>query len=61
VNSYPFTLTTQNGIAKCLKACFKDLSWLWHLKYEHLNFGRWSKTVEQKQNGKGLPSINHID
>ena len=28
-----------NDIVKCFKACYKDLSWLWHLRFGHLNFG----------------------
>ncbi|KAL5786960.1 hypothetical protein ACOSP7_003909 [Xanthoceras sorbifolium] len=34
-----FSLNIQNDVAKCLKACYKDASWLWHLRFGHLNFG----------------------
>ncbi|KAL5733886.1 hypothetical protein ACOSP7_031747 [Xanthoceras sorbifolium] len=34
-----FSLSIQNDVAKCLKACYKDASWLWHLRFGHLNFG----------------------
>ncbi|KAL5842022.1 hypothetical protein ACOSQ3_012625 [Xanthoceras sorbifolium] len=34
-----FSLNIQNDVAKCLKACYKDVSWLWHLRFGHLNFG----------------------
>ncbi|KAL5861982.1 hypothetical protein ACOSQ3_003274 [Xanthoceras sorbifolium] len=34
-----FSLNIQHDVAKCLKACYKDASWLWHLRFGHLNFG----------------------
>ncbi|KAL5818507.1 hypothetical protein ACOSQ4_022349 [Xanthoceras sorbifolium] len=34
-----FSLNIQNDITKCLKACYNDASWLWHLRFGHLNFG----------------------
>ncbi|KAL5734059.1 hypothetical protein ACOSP7_031930 [Xanthoceras sorbifolium] len=34
-----FSLNIQNDVAKCLKACYKDVSWLWHIRFGHLNFG----------------------
>jgi len=34
-----FVLNIQNDVAKCLKMCYKDASWLWHLQFGHLNFG----------------------
>ncbi|KAL5811065.1 hypothetical protein ACOSQ4_027633 [Xanthoceras sorbifolium] len=34
-----FSLNIQSDVAKCLKACYKDASWLWHLQFGHLNFG----------------------
>ncbi|KAE8696015.1 hypothetical protein F3Y22_tig00110678pilonHSYRG00437 [Hibiscus syriacus] len=34
-----FLINIQNDVAKCLKACYKDASWLWHLRFGHLNFG----------------------
>ncbi|KAJ4716700.1 Retrovirus-related Pol polyprotein from transposon TNT 1-94 [Melia azedarach] len=34
-----FSLNIQNDVAKCLKVCYKDASWLWHLRFGHLNFG----------------------
>ncbi|KAL5831803.1 hypothetical protein ACOSQ3_017199 [Xanthoceras sorbifolium] len=34
-----FSLNIQNNVAKCLKTCYKDASWLWHLRFGHLNFG----------------------
>ena len=26
-----FMVNIQNDLAKCLKACYKDTTWLWHL------------------------------
>ena len=34
-----FLLNIQHDVIRCLKACFKDSSWLWHLRFGHLNFG----------------------
>jgi len=33
-----FLLNVQSGGVKCLKAYVKDTSWLWHLRFGHLNF-----------------------
>ncbi|KAL2526979.1 Uncharacterized protein Adt_12033 [Abeliophyllum distichum] len=38
-NNMMFLLDIQNDVAKCLKACVKYTSWLWHLRFRHLNFG----------------------
>ncbi|CAL1382291.1 unnamed protein product [Linum trigynum] len=55
-----FTLNIQTEIAKCLKVCVKDNTWLWHLRYGHLNFGGL-KLLGQKKMVHGLPVINHPD
>ncbi|KAL5824805.1 hypothetical protein ACOSQ3_020868 [Xanthoceras sorbifolium] len=34
-----FSLNIQNDVVKCLKACYKNASWLWHIRFGHLNFG----------------------
>jgi len=34
-----FLLNIQNNVGKCLKACYIDASWLWHLRFGYLNFG----------------------
>ncbi|KAG7553295.1 hypothetical protein ISN45_Aa06g038290 [Arabidopsis thaliana x Arabidopsis arenosa] len=34
-----FVLNIRNDIAQCLKMCYKEESWLWHLRFGHLNFG----------------------
>ena len=55
-----FHLNIQNDVAKCLKACYKDASWLWHLRFGHLNFGGL-ELLSKKEMVKGLPCINHPD
>ncbi|XP_050909613.1 uncharacterized protein LOC127123438 [Lathyrus oleraceus] len=37
-NNSMFLLKIQNDVAKCLKTCYTDSSWLWHLRFRHLNF-----------------------
>ena len=34
-----FLLNIQHDVIRCLKVYFKDSSWLWHLRFRHLNFG----------------------
>jgi len=55
-----FFLNIQNDVAKCLKACYNDASWLWHLRFGHLNFRSLSLMAKQNM-VRGLPSINHPD
>ncbi|KAE8681124.1 hypothetical protein F3Y22_tig00111342pilonHSYRG00188 [Hibiscus syriacus] len=55
-----FLINIQNDVAKCLKACYKDASWLWHLRFGHLNFGGL-ELLSKKEMVKGLPHINHPD
>ncbi|KAE8727985.1 hypothetical protein F3Y22_tig00004899pilonHSYRG00012 [Hibiscus syriacus] len=55
-----FLINIQNDVAKCLKACYKDSSWLWHLRFGHLNFGGL-ELLSKKEMVKGLPCINHPD
>ncbi|KAH9752860.1 hypothetical protein KPL71_014876 [Citrus sinensis] len=42
------------------RACHKDQSWTWHLRYRHLNFGGL-ELLSKKNMVKGLPYINHPD
>jgi len=41
----------------CFMAKIKDSSWLWHFRYDHLNFGRL-KTIQHKDMVTGLPKIH---
>ena len=52
-----FVINIQNDVAKCLKACYKDASWLWHLRFGHLNFGGL-ELLSKKNMVRGLPNIN---
>ena len=53
-----FMLNIQNDIAKYLKACYKYASWLWHLRFGHLNFGGL-ELLSKKEMVRGLPCIKH--
>lgn len=55
-----FLLDIQTDVAKCLKACVKDTSWLWHLRLGHINFGGL-KLLAQKGMLMGLPFIDQPD
>ncbi|KAA0058510.1 Retrovirus-related Pol polyprotein from transposon TNT 1-94 [Cucumis melo var. makuwa] len=49
-----FPLYLQNTTHSCFSMKLKDVSWLWHFRYGHLNFGGL-KTLKQKNTG--LPQI----
>ncbi|GKC64809.1 retrovirus-related pol polyprotein from transposon TNT 1-94 [Tanacetum coccineum] len=53
-----FILNIQHDEAKCLKSCLEDHSWLWHMRYGHLNFGD-VKLLSFKGMVKGLDQIDH--
>ncbi|PWA57377.1 copia-type polyprotein [Artemisia annua] len=53
-----FLLNNQHVEPKCLKSCLKDHSWLWHMRYGHLNFGDL-KLLSSKGMVKGLDQIDH--
>ncbi|GJT45379.1 retrovirus-related pol polyprotein from transposon TNT 1-94 [Tanacetum coccineum] len=46
------------GKAKCLKSCLEDHSWLWYMRYGHLNFGDL-KLLSSKGMVKGLDQTDH--
>nr|GEW76248.1 DNA-directed DNA polymerase [Tanacetum cinerariifolium] len=53
-----FILNIQHDEAKCLKSCLEDHSWLWHMRYGHLNFNDL-KLLSSKGMVKGLDHIDH--
>ena len=55
-----FMLNIQNKLVKCLKSCYKDITWLCHLRFGHLNFGGL-QNLSNKEMVRGLPSISHLD
>ncbi|KAK2988423.1 hypothetical protein RJ640_023970 [Escallonia rubra] len=55
-----FLMNIHHDAPKCLKACFDNQSWLWHLRPGQLNFG-CLKFLSTKNMVKGLPSIDQPD
>jgi hypothetical protein len=53
-----FLLNIETDMPKCLNACVKDESWLWHMRLRHVNFDSL-KMMTQKEMLKGLPFIIH--
>ena len=53
-----FLLNIQHDVIRCLNACFKDSSWLWHLRFGHLNFGGL-QLLAKTMMVRGLPYIEH--
>ena len=53
-----FLSNNQNDVVRCLKSCVNDSSWIWHLKYIHLNFGNL-KLLSMKNLVRRLPPIDH--
>ncbi|XP_071933594.1 uncharacterized protein [Coffea arabica] len=51
-----FPLYLQNLTHSCFSTKSKDMAWLWHFRYGHLNFGGL-KTLQQKNMVAGLPQI----
>nr|GFA32009.1 retrovirus-related Pol polyprotein from transposon TNT 1-94 [Tanacetum cinerariifolium] len=47
-----FILNIQHDEAKCLDSCVDDHSWLWHIRYGHLNLGDL-KLLSSKEMAKG--------
>ncbi|KAM1171417.1 hypothetical protein ACFX2G_022142 [Malus domestica] len=55
-----FPMNIQNDVAKCLKTCYKDTSWLWHFRFGHLNFGGL-ELLSKKEMVRGLLRISRPD
>ncbi|XP_039140420.1 uncharacterized protein LOC120277629 [Dioscorea cayenensis subsp. rotundata] len=53
-----FRIDIITDIYHCFSAIFKDASWLWHLRFGHLNF-RSLKLLAQKNMVNGLPLLDH--
>ena len=51
-------LNIQNDVVRCLKSCVNYFSWIWHQRYEHLNFGEL-KLLRKKHMIRGLTPIDH--
>lgn len=51
-----FPLYLQNTTHSCFSVKLKDVFWLWHFRYGHLNFCGL-KTLQQKDMVTGLPQI----
>lgn len=52
-----FLLNIQNNMEKCLKPCYNDVSWLYHLRFGHLNFVGLSLMSKHEMS----TTINHLD
>lgn len=52
-----FPLHIQHDIQTCFNMQMSDSSWLWHMRYGHLNFNGL-KTLQQKTMVTGLPHIS---
>ena len=53
-----FILDMKAGEAVCLKTCVEDTSWIWHMRFGHLNFDSL-KDLGRKKMVKGIPAIDH--
>jgi len=58
IKNIMFLLNIEMNVPKWLNACVKDETWLWHIRFEHVNFDNL-KMMAQKEMLKGLLSIIH--
>ncbi|KAL0334640.1 UNVERIFIED_CONTAM: Copia protein [Sesamum radiatum] len=60
-----FKLNVKTAEAKCLQACINDSSWIWHMRFGHLNFEGlkmlgeriWFKTRVEKESGFEIKAL----
>ncbi|KAL8128940.1 hypothetical protein V2J09_018095 [Rumex salicifolius] len=55
-----FPLNIQNDVARCLKSYYKDYSYIWNLRFGHLNFGSL-ELLSRNEMVRGMPSIKHTE
>ncbi|KAL0356305.1 UNVERIFIED_CONTAM: Retrovirus-related Pol polyprotein from transposon TNT 1-94 [Sesamum radiatum] len=53
-----FKLNVKTAEAKCLQVCINNSSWIWHMRFGHLNF-EGLKMLGEKNMVRGVPKINH--
>ncbi|KAL0457721.1 UNVERIFIED_CONTAM: Retrovirus-related Pol polyprotein from transposon TNT 1-94 [Sesamum latifolium] len=53
-----FKLNVKTAEEKCLQACINNSSWIWHMRFGHLNF-EGLKMLGEKNMARGVPKINH--
>jgi len=55
-----FSVDFHMGDFKCLNAIVNNESWLWHLRFRHLNF-QSLENLSKRHLVNGLPHIHHLD
>lgn len=55
-----FKLNLVDVQVRCLKARVEDKTWLWYLRFGHLNFGGL-RQLTNKRMVNGIPHIDHSD
>ncbi|KAK4400702.1 hypothetical protein Sango_1176300 [Sesamum angolense] len=58
ISNRMFKLNVKTAEEKCLQACINDSSWIWHMRFGHLNFEDF-KMLGEKYIVRGVPKINH--
>ncbi|KAL0400394.1 UNVERIFIED_CONTAM: Copia protein [Sesamum radiatum] len=57
-SNWMFKLNVKTVESKCLQACINDSSWIWHMRFGHLNF-EGLKMLGKKNIVRGVTKINH--